>query len=116
MLQVALAQVRLNARRFIAVAVAVTIAVGFLTATLIINSSSKASLTQSVGQSFRNADLVVSANWDEVAESFPVLDDRIADLARNTDGVADAYAVRDASVSVRDGNGTLLCAAVEHPG
>ncbi|MFZ3454510.1 FtsX-like permease family protein [Arthrobacter sp. 7Tela_A1] len=106
MLQVALAQVRLNARRFIAVAVAVTIAVGFLTATLIINSSSKASLTQSVGQSFRNADLVVSSNYDEVTESFPVLDDRIADLARSTDGVADAYTVRHASVSVRDGDGT----------
>ncbi|MBD8044360.1 FtsX-like permease family protein [Arthrobacter sp. Sa2BUA2] len=106
MLQVALAQVRLNARRFIAVGVAVMIAVGFLTATLVINASSKASLTESVGQSFRNADLVVSAGYDEEAESFAVLDERTADLARGMDGVADTYTVFGGSVAVRDGRGT----------
>ena len=103
MLQVALAQVRLNARRFIAVGVAVMIAVGFLTATLIINSSSKASLTQSVGQSFRNADLVITTGYDDETESWPVLGEETAALARGLDGVAEAYAVRSAYLTAGSG-------------
>ncbi|MBF4993492.1 ABC transporter permease [Arthrobacter gandavensis] len=106
MLQVALAQVRLNARRFIAVGVAVMIAVGFLTATLIINASSKASLTQSVGESFRNADLVLSAGYDDAAGDWAVLDEQTAGLARSTDGVEDTYTVLSSSVAVRDGRGS----------
>ena len=90
MLQVALAQVRLNARRFIAVSLAVLIAVGFLTATLIINSSSKASLTQSVGQSYRNADLVLNGN---LFRSDPVvLDEKTDALVRDLPGVEGSYA------------------------
>ncbi|MER2136105.1 MAG: ABC transporter permease [Arthrobacter sp.] len=115
MLQVALAQVRLNARRFIAVGVAVMIAVGFLTATLIINASSKASLTQSVGQSFRNADLVVSAGYDDEAESWAVLDEQVAELAQSTDGVEDAYTVLGGSVTVRDGRGTSYAVLTNLP-
>ena len=115
MLQVALAQVRLNARRFIAVGVAVMIAVGFLTATLIINASSKASLTQSVGQSFRNADLVVSAGYDDEAKSFAVLDERTAEIARGMDGVADTYTVLSGSVAVRDGRGTSYAVLTNLP-
>ncbi|MBD7996865.1 ABC transporter permease [Arthrobacter sp. Sa2CUA1] len=115
MLQVALAQVRLNARRFIAVGVAVLIAVGFLTATLIINASSKASLTQSVGQSFQNADLVVSAGYDDESGTFAVLDEKTADLARGMDGVADTYTVLASSVAVRDGRGTSYAVLTNIP-
>ncbi|MEB7504629.1 ABC transporter permease [Arthrobacter koreensis] len=115
MLQVALAQVRLNARRFVAVGVAVMIAVGFLTATLIINASSKASLTQSVGESFRNADLVVSSEYDEEAESYAVLDERTAGAATGADGVEATYAVLGGSVAVRDGRGTSFAALSNIP-
>ncbi|WP_404320382.1 ABC transporter permease [Arthrobacter luteolus] len=115
MLQVALAQVRLNARRFIAVGVAVMIAVGFLTATLIINASSKASLTQSVGQSFRNADLVLSAGYDDDAESWAILDEETADVARSMDGVEDTYTVLAASVAVRDGRGSSYAVLANLP-
>ncbi len=108
MLQVALAQVRLNARRFIAVGVAVLIAVGFLTATLIINSSSKASLTQSVGQSFRNADLVVSAGYDDESQSLAVLTEETASLARGVNGVTDAYAVRTSYVTIGGSGSTAF--------
>ncbi|MGW9404743.1 ABC transporter permease [Arthrobacter sp. NPDC055585] len=115
MLQVALAQVRLNARRFIAVGVAVMIAVGFLTATLIINASSKASLTQSVGQSFRNADLVINAGYDAEAEQLSVLDDAVAGMAREADGVESTYAVRSAYTAVRDGRGTFFASMTNIP-
>ncbi|MFJ2507738.1 ABC transporter permease [Arthrobacter citreus] len=115
MLQVALAQVRLNARRFIAVGVAVMIAVGFLTATLIINASSKASLTQSVGQSFRNADLVLSAGYDDDAKDWAILDEQTADLARSMDGVEDTYTVLAASVAVRDGRGSSYAVLANLP-
>ncbi|WAP52871.1 ABC transporter permease [Arthrobacter sp. ATA002] len=98
MLQVALAQVRLNARRFIAVSLAVMIAVGFLTATLIINSSSKASLTQSIGEGFRNADLVLTAQYVEEDQGFTVLDDDEVSLVRGSSGVAETYAVRAAYI------------------
>ena len=106
MLQVALAQVRLNARRFIAVSLAVLIAVGFLTATLIINSSSKASLTQSVGQAFRNADLVVSSEDPFYSMDATALSQQMADVVRDTPGVAGTYAVRQSYVSMGKGKNT----------
>ena len=52
MLQVALAQVRTHARRFVAVGLAVVMAVGFLTATLMVNASTEASLANSIGAGF----------------------------------------------------------------
>lgn len=107
MLRVASAQVRLNARRFIALSLAVTIAVGFLTATLLINSSSKASLTQSVGQGFRNAQLVLSGEHDEELGTPRVLDDSTSDVVRKVAGVASTYAVRQAYVTLGEGKHTV---------
>ncbi|MGP4033166.1 ABC transporter permease [Pseudarthrobacter sp. 1C304] len=103
MLRVALAQVRLNGRRFIAIILAVTIAVGFLTSTLLINSSSKASLTQSVGQGFRNAQLVLSAESDDQPGAPGVLNDGTADVVRKVAGVDGIYAVRQAYVTLGEG-------------
>lgn len=103
MLRVALAQVRLNGRRFIAIILAVTIAVGFLTTTLLINSSSKASLTQSVGQGFRNAQLVLSAASDDQPGAPGVLNDGTADVVREVSGVDGIYAVRQAYVTLGEG-------------
>ncbi|MCC9179190.1 ABC transporter permease [Arthrobacter sp. zg-Y750] len=101
MLQVALAQVRLNARRFIAVSLAVLIAVGFLTATLIINSSSKASLAQSVGESYRNADLVLTRDMSD-PDSEPLMSDDAA-LVSDTAGVAGTYAAQTGYVNFGEG-------------
>ncbi|MCQ1995116.1 ABC transporter permease [Arthrobacter sp. zg-Y1171] len=113
MLQVALAQVRLNARRFIAVSLAVLIAVGFLTATLIINSSSKASLTQSVGEAYRNADLLVTR--DMYSADAAVLDEDTAALVRDTPGVEGIYAARQTYVAFgKDLNVAQLGNTSEH--
>lgn len=60
MLQVALSQVRMHARRFIAVGLAVMLAVGFLTATLTVNATTTASLKASLGESYSAADLVLT--------------------------------------------------------
>ncbi|MFC3300680.1 FtsX-like permease family protein [Arthrobacter agilis] len=62
MLQVALAQVRVHARRFIAVGLAVMLGVAFLAATLMVGATTNASLRQSVGASYATADLVVTAD------------------------------------------------------
>ncbi|WP_146361585.1 ABC transporter permease [Arthrobacter yangruifuii] len=113
MLQVALAQVRLNARRFIAVSLAVLIAVGFLTATLIINSSSKASLTQSVGEAYRNADLLVTT--DMYSADAAVLDEDTAAQVRDTPGVEGIYAARQSYVAFgKDLNVAQLGNTSEH--
>lgn len=60
MLQVALAQVRVHARRFIAVGLAVMLGVAFLSATLMVGATTNASLGQSIGASYAKADLVVT--------------------------------------------------------
>jgi putative ABC transport system permease protein len=59
-LQVALAQVRVHARRFLAVGLAVMLGVAFLSATLMVDATTRASLGQSIGASYAKADLVVS--------------------------------------------------------
>ncbi|WP_049829945.1 hypothetical protein [Arthrobacter sp. RIT-PI-e] len=62
-LQVALAQVRTNARRFVAVGLAVILGVSFLSAPLMAGSTTTASLTRSVGASSAAADLVVTNQY-----------------------------------------------------
>ena len=113
MLQVALAQVRLNARRFIAVSLAVLIAVGFLTATLIINSSSKASLTQSVGEGFRNADLVL--NGDMYRSDPVILDEETARLVQGLPGVEGSYAVQRGYASFGTGRDAVFAQMANIP-
>ena len=93
MLQVALAQVRQHARRFIAVGLAVVMAVGFLTATLMVNASTEASLGNSIGATFRNADLVVSEGPDKQ------LDASALDAVTGAAGVGAVYAHRQASIA-----------------
>ncbi|MHA7262911.1 ABC transporter permease [Arthrobacter sp. TMN-37] len=60
MLQVALAQVRVHARRFIAVGLAVMLGVAFVSAALTIGATTTATLGASIGASYAKADLVVS--------------------------------------------------------
>lgn len=64
MLQVALSQLRTHSRRFIAITLAVLLAVAFLSATLMVNASTGASLKASIGQAYASADMVVSPTRD----------------------------------------------------
>lgn len=63
MFHVALANIKTYARRYIAVLLAVAIGTAFLGATLAVDTSTRATLKNSVGDSYKNADLVVSADW-----------------------------------------------------
>ncbi|MDQ0735278.1 ABC transporter permease [Arthrobacter agilis] len=60
MLQIALAQVRVHARRFLAVGLAVMLGVAFLSATLMVGATTTASLGRSIGAGYATADLVVT--------------------------------------------------------
>ena len=60
MLQLALAQVRVHSRRFIAVGLAVMLGVAFLSATLMVGATTNASLGRSIGATYAKADLVVT--------------------------------------------------------
>lgn len=59
MISVALAEIRVHWARFLAVGLGIALAAGFVASTLIINSSLQASLRESVGHTFSQADLVV---------------------------------------------------------
>ncbi|GAB3532215.1 FtsX-like permease family protein [Arthrobacter tecti] len=61
MLTVALSQVARHARRYIAVGLAVMLGVGFLAATLMVGGTTTATLQNSIGTEYANADLVVSS-------------------------------------------------------
>ncbi|NKX49776.1 ABC transporter permease, partial [Arthrobacter deserti] len=93
----ALAQVRTHARRFVAVGLAVVMAVGFLTATLMVNASTEASLSNSIGAGFRGADLVVSAGEERE------LGTGDGQAVRQADGVAAVYAQRRSRVAFGTG-------------
>lgn len=64
MLTLALANLKSRARRFVAVCLAVMIGTAFLAATLMVGSSTTASLQQSVGAAYRSADVVVGIDWN----------------------------------------------------
>ncbi|MCC9196171.1 ABC transporter permease [Arthrobacter sp. zg-Y820] len=115
MLQVALAQVRLNARRFIAVSLAVMIAVGFLTATLVINSSSKASLEQSVGEGFRNADLILASEVPSYLPEGVILTEDAVEAVRSVPGVDAVYPVQSAYVNFAGGTKTVFAQLLNTP-
>ncbi len=69
MLHVALSNIKTYARRYIAVVLAVAIGTAFLAATLAVNSSTQATLKNSLGDSYKNADLV--AYWDPSPSADP---------------------------------------------
>ncbi|CBT74829.1 MULTISPECIES: ABC transporter permease [Glutamicibacter] len=64
MLHVALSNIKTYARRYIAVILAVAIGTAFLAATLSVNSSTQATLKNSLGDAYKNADLVAYPDWD----------------------------------------------------
>ncbi len=98
MLQIALSQLKTHYRRFLAVGLAVILGVGFLSATLMVGGTTKASLQNSIGATYAKADLVISAQDGLSPEAL----DAVADV----DGVDGLYAVRIASTPLSTGNTT----------
>jgi len=101
MLQVALSQLKTHSRRFIAITLAVLLAVAFLSATLMVNASTKASLVASMGESYASSDLVISPPGNA-----PLTQDAADKVAASPD-VADSYAQRSLYVPAVVGNATL---------
>ncbi|GAA1341045.1 ABC transporter permease [Arthrobacter roseus] len=96
MLQIALSQLRTHYRRFLAVALAVILGVGFLSATLMVGGTTTASLQNSIGATYAKADLVINS-----LDGLP--DEALAAVAE-VDGVSGTYAVRTASAPLTSGN------------
>lgn len=95
MLQVALAQVKTHARRFVAIGLAVLLAVGFLVATLLVGSSTQATLKASIGQSFNKADAVISST-----DYTKPLNQASFEAVKKVPGVKDSYGQISTAVQV----------------
>jgi putative ABC transport system permease protein len=103
-LQVALAQVRVHARRFVAVGLAVMLGVAFVSATLMVDATTRASLGQSIGASYAKADLVVGGAGGEWVPA-GVTDDLTGDLA-DVPGIDAVYALERAYTQLVTGSET----------
>ncbi|MDX5319101.1 MAG: ABC transporter permease, partial [Actinomycetes bacterium] len=99
MLRLALSQVRDQPRRYLAVLLAIAVGVMFLAASLLVGSSTTATLRNSLAADFSSADLVVLA--DDPATLATAAEDAAA-----VDGVAEAYAHRTAMLGVQRPAGT----------
>ncbi len=100
MLQVALAQVRTHARRFVAVGLAVMLGVAFLSATLMVGATTTASLTRSVGAPYAAADLVVTG--DQYGSVSPEIPGELAAI----EGVAATHGFEQAYTLLMTGSQT----------
>ena len=103
MLRVALSQLRTHGRRFIAVGLAIMLAVAFLVSTLLVSSSTKASLAASLGESYHRAGLVVSPV--KSTENFTAQDVRT--LAK-VPGVQTVYGQANAMTVVEGNNASFM--------
>lgn len=101
MLQVALSQLKTHSRRFIAITLAVLLAVAFLSATLMVNASTGASLKASIGQAYAKADLVASSSYD-----VPLTTAHAASVAASP-LVAESYAQQSTYLQAGLGSTTL---------
>ncbi|GAA1544832.1 MULTISPECIES: FtsX-like permease family protein [Brevibacterium] len=88
MIAVALAEIRIHWARFLAVALGIALAAGFVASTLIISSSLQASLKETVGQTFSASDLVIVPAQDVFVNGQEV--SPLADPLRQVDGVNSA--------------------------
>lgn len=100
MLQIALSQLKTHYRRFLAVALAVILGVGFLSATLMVGGTTTASLKNSIGATYAKADLIINS-MDGVPE------DALAAVAA-VNGVSGTYALRTADAPLTSGNTTTF--------
>ncbi|MCX8452719.1 ABC transporter permease [Paenarthrobacter ureafaciens] len=93
MLRVALSQLKTHYRRFIAIGLAVMLSVMFLSATLMVGASTNASLGASIGEAYRNADLVATPrNGDPFSKA-------AVDAAASSPAVDQSYAERSTYVT-----------------
>ncbi len=117
MLHVALANIKTYARRYIAVILAVAIGTAFLAATLAVNTSTRATLKNSLGDSYKNADLVAFPDWsmasNEGEESKDLSMSNLDDV-RKLSGVSTAYAIAYSAgeVHTADNGYTVLTSPV----
>ncbi|MDN6123158.1 MAG: ABC transporter permease [Brevibacterium sp.] len=88
MIAVALAEIRIHWARFLAVGLGIALAAGFVASALIINSSLQASLRESVGHTFSQADLVIVPEQDVFVNGQEV--SPLTDPLRQVDGVSTA--------------------------
>lgn len=99
MLRLALSQVRDQPRRYVAVLLAIAVGVMFLAASMLVGSSTTATIRNSLAADVATADLVV------LADDPATLAAALADVAA-VDGVAEAYPHRTTSVGVERPAGT----------
>lgn len=96
---VTFANIRAHKRRLVAVSIAVILAVAFMAATLLLASSTKATLRASIGESYAKADAVVQS-FEEGYETTVVLTPETVQEIEHLPGVAEAAGNRAVSVSV----------------
>ncbi|MEV7604844.1 FtsX-like permease family protein [Paenarthrobacter sp. NPDC089322] len=99
MLRVALSQLTTHFRRFVAIGLAVLLSVMFLSATLMVGASTTASLGASIGEAYRNADLVATSKNGEAFSQAAV------DAAVSAPAVEGSYAERSTYVTFTAGGG-----------
>ncbi|WP_405472091.1 ABC transporter permease [Paenarthrobacter ilicis] len=99
MLRVAWSQLTTHFRRFVAIGLAVMLSVMFLSATLMVGASTTASLGASIGEAYRNADLVATPGNGEPFTPSAV------DAAAGSPAVEQSYAERSTYVTFQAGGG-----------
>lgn len=104
MFKLALANIRMYSRRFIAVTLAVMIGTAFLAATLMVNSSTTASLERSIGEAYQNADLVAGSSPTETDESIVVGKKQLT-AVREVPGVAAVEPQTSTGARIQTGSG-----------
>ena len=98
MLRVTLAGVRTHASRLISVTLATAIAVAFLSATILLNSSLNATFRATVTSDVQHADLIIAPAPDGTTDD-PALPGKLAKIA-NLPGVAEAFTPTEFAVTV----------------
>ncbi|GAA4362697.1 hypothetical protein [Paeniglutamicibacter cryotolerans] len=115
MLQLALANLKTHSRRFIAVSLAVMIGTAFLAATLMVNSSTTASLQRSIGEAYETADLVATPDWNIAGEEgIEAIGDKALKAVAAVPGVAAVHGLSQSAVRVKAGNDVYNAGVVEY--
>lgn len=117
MIPIVFAQMRAHWARFIAIGLGIALAAGFVSSTLIINSSLKSSLRESLGESFARSDLVVTGTGGA-----PISGEEISNLITPMNDVSGVASTAVNAETFTTGNGKtfsesyfLLNAAPEDP-
>ena len=104
MFRVTLANIRAHRARLVAVSIAVILAVGFMAATLLLASSTQATLRATIGETYSKADVVVKAHDESFLTSYDFTPDVVDEIA-SLPGVSVVAPVRGTGVRVEGANG-----------